>query len=534
MQILLKPGRCECSLTSSRPSTQREAVSTDETHHYVVRLRGARWSAPGGAFANKRVGAASGRSPDGDAILGYGHGLGLQRRWPEQRPRGPEWRYGHLRGQFHNLALKDDGTVVAWGYNQYGQSDVPAGFSGVKVISAGGYHNLALVVENIPPTLSVSHTPDGTNGWNKTSQVTLNVSASDSGSGLAATPTCTDGPTALTLTASPTAAGNWTSSVSRDGTHNISCSVSDKATNKTTKTDTVNIDANAPTISNLGPTTSATNGWYKTDVTNAFRATDSGSGLNDACITAFQANQAGDNVQSKTTTGEGTALKVTSDGCTDVAGNTSQGIDSANFKVDKTKPLISRDGVKSGTLGTNNWYTTDVGYGFTAADPNGANGSGLALADQAFTRTTSGQGAAIHVSSGTVADLAGNVADAIDSPDFMIDNTAPTVISTFPGSNGTMGKADLVTATFSEQMDASTVNTTTFYLKKYTIDRRGKETYVPVTAKVTTPSDSSVAVLNPTKDLTTGSYQATITKGVTDKAGNALVSPKTWSFKVTR
>jgi len=204
---------------------------------------------------------------------------------------------------------------------------------------------------------------------------------------------------------------------------------------------------------------------------------------------------------------------------------------------DKLVTKICRDGVKSGTLSTDNWYTTDVGYGFTAADPNGANGahdSGLALADQAFTRTTSGQGAAIHVSSGTVADLAGNVADAIDSPDFMIDNTAPTLISTFPGANGTMGKADLVTATFSEQMNASTVNTTTFYLKKYTIDRRGKESYVPVTAKVTTPPDSSVAVLKPTKDLTIGSYQATITKGVTDKAGNALVSPKTWSFKVTR
>jgi hypothetical protein len=34
---------------------------------------------------------------------------------------------------------------------------------------------------------------------------------------------------------------------------------------------------------------------------------------------------------------------------------------------------------------------------------------------------------AIHVSSGTVTDQAGNVADAIDSPDFMIDKTAPTV-----------------------------------------------------------------------------------------------------------
>lgn len=114
------------------------------------------------------------------------------------------------------------------------------------------------------------------------------------------------------------------------------------------------------------------------------------------------------------------------------------------------------------------------------------------------------------------------------------DTTAPTVISTFPstinGTMGTMGKADLVTATFSE--DVQNVNTSTFYLKKYTIDRRGKETYVPVTAKVTTPN-AITAVLNPTKDLQIGTYQATITQGVNDKIGNALTL-KTWYFKVTR
>ena len=85
--------------------------------------------------------------------------------------------------------------------------------------------------DTTPPTLSVSHTPDGTNGWNKTSPVTLTVSASDSGSGLASAPTCTDSYTALTLTADPTA-GAWTASVLGEGTHNISYWVpSDKATN---------------------------------------------------------------------------------------------------------------------------------------------------------------------------------------------------------------------------------------------------------------------------------------------------------------
>jgi len=45
----------------------------------------------------------------------------------------------------HGLALKADGTVVGWGHNAYGQATPPAGLTGVVAIAAGGYHNLALV-----------------------------------------------------------------------------------------------------------------------------------------------------------------------------------------------------------------------------------------------------------------------------------------------------------------------------------------------------------------------------------------------------
>ncbi|PEQ82839.1 hypothetical protein CN481_24445 [Bacillus sp. AFS006103] len=47
-------------------------------------------------------------------------------------------------GAYHSLALKKDGTVVAWGDNWYGQTYVPRGLNSVVAIVAGGYHSLAL------------------------------------------------------------------------------------------------------------------------------------------------------------------------------------------------------------------------------------------------------------------------------------------------------------------------------------------------------------------------------------------------------
>ena len=51
-------------------------------------------------------------------------------------------------GNWHTLALKADGTLVAWGgeggYN-YGQGIVPEGLAGVKAIACGFWHNVALL-----------------------------------------------------------------------------------------------------------------------------------------------------------------------------------------------------------------------------------------------------------------------------------------------------------------------------------------------------------------------------------------------------
>jgi hypothetical protein len=62
-----------------------------------------------------------------------------------------------------SLALLTNGTVVAWGYDNYGQTNVPAGLSNVMAIAAGETHSMALQsngtvvawgeLSNVPPGL---------------------------------------------------------------------------------------------------------------------------------------------------------------------------------------------------------------------------------------------------------------------------------------------------------------------------------------------------------------------------------------------
>jgi trimeric autotransporter adhesin len=47
-------------------------------------------------------------------------------------------------GAEHCLALRTNGTVVGWGYNYFGQTNVPSGLNNIMAIAAGGDHNLAL------------------------------------------------------------------------------------------------------------------------------------------------------------------------------------------------------------------------------------------------------------------------------------------------------------------------------------------------------------------------------------------------------
>jgi uncharacterized protein (TIGR03437 family) len=101
------------------------------------------------------------------------------------------------------------------------------------------------------------------------------------------------------------------------------------------------------------------------------------------------------------------------------------------------------------------------------------------------------------------------------------DTTPPTVSSTVPATgsiNVPIGNA--LSATFSEALNPLAINTSTFSLMQGTSAVPGTVTYAGVTAAFTPTS-----TLAPNTVFTT-----TITTGVTDLAGNAMVSNYVWSF----
>ena len=97
-----------------------------------------------------------GPPPTIDSIIAIaatpGAGLGLKRNGVITQlgaggiplPVGLSGVVGISGSQKHALALRKDGTVVAWGDNSYGQTTVPVGLSRVVAASAGSDHSLAL------------------------------------------------------------------------------------------------------------------------------------------------------------------------------------------------------------------------------------------------------------------------------------------------------------------------------------------------------------------------------------------------------
>ena len=124
-------------------------------------------------------------------------------------------------------------------------------------------------------------------------------------------------------------------------------------------------------------------------------------------------------------------------------------------------------------------------------------------------------------------DIAGNAISANFTWSFTTadaataDVTPPTVLSVAPASGAnSVALNTSITAIFSEQMTASTITATNFTVKQGMINIAGTVTYSGNTATFT-PS-AALSGMMP--------YTATITNGVKDLAGNALLANYSWNF----
>ena len=105
-----------------------------------------------------------------------------------------------------------------------------------------------------------------------------------------------------------------------------------------------------------------------------------------------------------------------------------------------------------------------------------------------------------------------------------VDSAAPTVSSTVPFNSATAVPVNqTLAASFSEAMDHSTINASTF-----TLVSAGD---VPVTGTVSYDVISHIATFAPASALAQNTfYSATITTGARDLAGNPLASNAVWNF----
>src|SRR5439155_934843 len=229
-------------------------------------------------------------------------------------------------------------------------------------------------IDTVAPTLTVSHTGANGAGWNANSPVTVTVSASDATSGLSGAPACTDGASPLTPT--PGAPGTWTASVAGQGTHNVSCSLSDTAGNSASASDTVKIDTVAPTTSD-----NYDGLWHSGPVNVALSASDPGASASPPTGSGI------DKTYYKLDGGAATlytgAIAVAGNGrhaleywSTDVAGNV-EAHQAVTVLVDTVNPTTSDnyDGL---------WHSGPVNVALSASDPGASasppTGSGIVKA----------------------------------------------------------------------------------------------------------------------------------------------------------
>jgi hypothetical protein len=155
---------------------------------------------------------------------------------------------------------------------------------------------------------------------------------------------------------------------------------------------------------------------------------------------------------------------------------------------------------------------------------------GWSAASTSTTANLTGLSEGGHLIEVRAVDAAGNVDGSPAQRSFTVDTSAPKIDSVLPEEDATgAARTTNVTATFSEDMDASSINGTIFKLFK-------KGSTTKIDAQVSYPDPNSppyTAKLDPNNSLRSGvTYKAVVSSGAKDVAGNPLQQQKVWFFKV--
>jgi hypothetical protein len=104
------------------------------------------------------------------------------------------------------------------------------------------------------------------------------------------------------------------------------------------------------------------------------------------------------------------------------------------------------------------------------------------------------------------------------------DTTAPTISSTSPDAGAVdVNRLGNITATFSETLNAATVDATSFSV----VDGNGRD----VSGSVSLDAGTNTATFTPDAPLSLiSSYTVTLSTAITDTAANALASAEVWTF----
>ncbi|WP_119065885.1 Ig-like domain-containing protein [Rubrobacter indicoceani] len=367
--------------------------------------------------------------------------------------------------------------------------------------------------------------------------IALGANASDNSGAVSRVEFRVRGQLIATDTSAPYSASFNTSSVS-DGSAEIRATAFDASGNSSLPaTSTVVIDNTAPTLSITGGPDGQTFGPGSTQ-TWTFSAADATSGIQSVQCSVVSAGSApsfgacsgGAGSHSVTNRPEGSYTFT-------VKARDNGGLESTRsreFFIDATPPQTT---ITSGPADGERTNQTTLTWNFSSSETGSTFQCRIypaALTPPAFSECSgSGTHTASGFSSGTytfevrATDTVGNTDITSAKRTITVDTVNPGVSSVTPAHlEKKVAPTANVTATFSEAMNANTLNKTTFKLV-----RKGTRTAVGAGVSLA----GNRAVLNPNRNLVRGAtYTATVTTGARDLAGNPLSASKTWTFTVKK